>query len=100
MSSAGRLEMKMDVNGVIVELSEILRAIRGREEMSWLMVDLWAIQDPHATFPVSDIEDEIERSPHGLRAAGRRDHGRGRRIMPLPPDHWANCRGGKTLPQY
>lgn len=66
MSSAGRLEMKMDVNGAIVELSEILRAIRGKEEMSWLMVDLWAIQDPHVTFPVSDIEDEIERSPHGL----------------------------------
>ena len=20
--------------------------------------------------------------------------------MPLPPGHWANCRGGKTLPQY
>lgn len=63
--------MKMDVNGAIVELSEILRAIRGREEMSWLMVDLWAIQDPHATFPVSDIEDEIERSPHGLGLRGR-----------------------------
>ena len=66
MSSAGRLEMKMDVNGAIVKLSEILRAVRGREEMSWLMVDLWALQGPHATFPVSDIEDKIERSPHGL----------------------------------
>ena len=67
MSSAGRLEMKMDVNGEIVELSEILRAIRGGEEMTWLIIDLWALQDPHATLPVSDIEDKIEKSPHGLR---------------------------------